>query len=76
MCSETSMPGVRSHGDEQSKQALLHGLLTEACLGDTVPQRTASLQDVASQFCWMGWIALPNVYIGLFQSVSLFRCTM
>lgn len=65
------MPAVSSRTDERSKQALLHGLPSEDQLDDTEPQRTASLHEVASQFCWMGWIALPDVYIGLFQSVSL-----
>lgn len=70
------MPAVSTHDDEQSKQPLLHGLLSEDHHDDTGSQRTASLQEVASQFCWMGWIALPNVYIGLFQSVSFVGCSM
>jgi hypothetical protein len=70
MCSVTSMSAVRPHGDEQSKQELLHELLSEAHPDDTEPQRIGSLREVATQFCWMGWIALPDVYIGLFQSVS------
>ena len=61
------MPAVSTHGHEQSKQPLLHGMLSEDGTG---PQRTASQREVATQFCWMGWIALPDVYIGLFQSVS------
>jgi hypothetical protein len=70
------MPSAIPHGDEQSKQALVHGLLSEQCLDDTEPRRSASLREVATQFCWMGWIALPDVYIGLFQSVSFIRCAM